>query len=66
MKQLLTWIWNRKRKLEIPLKYGVSGISLDFIIGYFSLKQRIGSHNALDDAKLTSQAFSKLLNEKKV
>ncbi|HLC58424.1 MAG TPA: 3'-5' exonuclease [Candidatus Nanoarchaeia archaeon] len=50
-----------KGKVKIPIKYYHSALNLDFIIDYFKLKKREGTHNALEDAQLTAQAFSKLL-----
>ncbi len=54
-----------KNKLEIPLKKGISAMNLDYVLSYLNIKGRSGEyHNALEDAKLTAEAFSLLLEEK--
>ncbi len=52
-----------KNKIILPMKYNHSSMSLDFILDYLKLEKRKNIfHNALEDAKLTAEAFSKLLN----
>ncbi len=48
---------------EIILENNISAISLDTIIDYLKLPKRTGFHNALEDARLTYQAFSILLKK---
>lgn len=52
-----------KNKLNIPFRSNRSNIDLDFIIDYLKLKKGDSFHNALEDARLTCQAFSILLKE---
>lgn len=51
-----------KNKKSINLKDNKSDLNLDFIIKHLGLKKRTGLHNALEDAQLTAEAFSYLLN----
>jgi len=52
-----------KRGKEIPIKNHHSALSLDSILTYVGLPTREGSHNALDDAKLEAEAFSRLAHQ---
>lgn len=48
----------------IPLEeHGASDFGLDNILAYVGLEGRSGAHNALDDAKLTAEALSRLINK---
>ena len=53
-----------KNKLDIPLKYNLSHLTLDTILAFLGIKERQGYHNALTDAKLTAKAFAEFLNNK--
>ena len=46
---------------EIPLKYNRTDINLDDILTFAGLNQRLGSHNALEDAKLEAECFSRII-----
>ncbi|PIQ68154.1 MAG: hypothetical protein COV91_05505 [Candidatus Taylorbacteria bacterium CG11_big_fil_rev_8_21_14_0_20_46_11] len=52
-----------KRGEEIPRKNNHSDLNLDAILTYVGLPTRTGSHNALDDAKLEAEAFSRLAHQ---
>lgn len=46
---------------EIPLKYNRTDINLDDILAFAGLNRRLGSHNALEDAKLESECISRII-----
>lgn len=50
----------KTRGIETPLKNNHSGLNLDRILQYVGLPTRDTKHNALDDAKLEAEAFSRL------
>lgn len=52
-----------KRGKEIPRKNNHSDLNLDAILTYVGLPTRTGSHNALDDAMLEAEAFSRLAHQ---
>lgn len=49
---------------EIPRKNNHSALNLDRILEYVGLPTRAKKHNALEDAKLEAEAFSRLLNRR--
>lgn len=51
-------------KVELSYKYGVPDLSLDKIAQYVGLPKRPGTHNALDDAKITAECFARLMEGK--
>lgn len=50
----------KMRGIEPPLKNNHSGLNLDRILRYVGLPTRNTKHNALEDAKLEAEAFSRL------
>lgn len=48
----------------IPLKNNHSALNLDWILRFVGLPSREGKHNALEDAKLETEAFARLLTGK--
>lgn len=51
-----------EQKKEIPLRNNRTDLDLDRILQICGLQSRNGSHNALEDCRLTEQCFRKLLN----
>jgi hypothetical protein len=45
---------------------GHSRINSDFLFDYVGIDYQRGEHNALEDAKLTAEAISRLLHEEKL
>lgn len=50
------------RRLSLLLKDKKSILNTDSILEYVGLPRRTGSHNALEDAKLEAEAFSRLIH----
>lgn len=48
----------------IPLREGYSGLTTDTILSFVGLDKRPGTHNALDDALLEAESFSRLIRGK--
>jgi DNA polymerase III epsilon subunit-like protein len=48
-------------KIEIPLVDESSGLNTDSILKFTGLEERLGAHNALNDALLEAEAFSRLI-----
>jgi DNA polymerase III epsilon subunit-like protein len=46
---------------KLPIKQGVSDLSLDTILVHLGLPKRTGAHDALNDALLETECFSRLL-----
>ncbi|MEX2368778.1 MAG: 3'-5' exonuclease [Candidatus Paceibacterota bacterium] len=62
----LAWIHMTQIGQEIPRKGGWSGIDSDFIFKYVGITEERGEHNALEDAKLTAEAISRLAYDKQL
>ncbi len=54
----------RDRGITPPVKHRHSDLNLETILAYVGVNVRRGSHNALEDAKLEAEAFSRLLSGK--
>lgn len=57
----ITYLLHLKLALPIPLKNNFSNINTDSILQFVGLEKRVGFHNALDDARLEAETFSRLL-----
>jgi DNA polymerase III epsilon subunit-like protein len=62
----LTWMHMVKQGNERPTKDKHSAISSDFVFKYVGINYQRGDHNALEDAKLTAEAISRLLYDEKL
>jgi len=60
----IAWFHLVRRGIAPPLKNNHSDLGLDEILRYLGLPTRTAFHNALEDAKLEAEAFSRLINEK--
>lgn len=57
----LAYVHFIKEEHEMPMSDGHSKLDSDHIFRYIGLGIERGAHNALEDAKLTAEAFSRLL-----
>ncbi|MEX2514614.1 MAG: 3'-5' exonuclease [Candidatus Paceibacterota bacterium] len=62
----LAWMHMVQSGEEIPRKGDWSSIDSDFIFNYVGISQERGEHNALEDAKLTAEAISRLAYNKQL
>jgi|AntRauTorcE11897_2_1112592.scaffolds.fasta_scaffold04271_5 DNA polymerase III epsilon subunit-like protein len=62
----LTWMHLAQSGKEIPLEDGYSKIDSDFVFKYVGITESRGDHNALEDAKLTAEAISRLAYGKRL
>jgi len=62
----LTWMHMVKQGKERPTKDKHSAVSSDFVFKYVGIEYKRGDHNALEDAKLTAEAISRLLYDEKL
>jgi len=56
----LTYLRYLKLGLPVPLKNNFSNINTDSIFKFVGLEERPGTHNALEDARLEAETFSRL------
>lgn len=54
----------KRQGIEPPQKNNHSALNLDRILEYVGLEARTGIHNALEDAKLETEAFSRLFDSR--
>jgi DNA polymerase III epsilon subunit-like protein len=62
----LAWMYLIQAGKSIPQKDGRSGIDSDFVFTYVGISEERGEHNALEDAKLTAEAISRLVYGKQL
>lgn len=56
----LAWMHIAQSGKTVPEDDGYSGLNSDFIFKYVGITEERGDHNALEDAKLTAEAISRL------
>lgn len=62
----LAWMHLVQSREEVPAENGHSSLSSDFIFTYAGITEERGEHNALEDAKLTAEAISRLSYDKQL